>query len=99
MKAKTDMSGIERRWVPGEDDRVWLSHYSGLTRRQTDRALTGLWQLLVSKPRTKFVGFGTFEWKRWRNRIPTGRFVETWRLAFRPCRYAPLKYKGERKRR
>ena len=97
MKAKTDMSGIERRWVPGEDDRVWLAQYSGLSRKQTDKALAGLWQLLVSKPRTKFVGFGTFEWKRWRNRIPTGRFVETWRLAFRPCRYAPEKYKGEKR--
>lgn len=97
MKAKTDMSGIERRWVPGEDDRVWLSHYSGLTRKQTDRALTGLWQLLVSKPRTKFVGFGTFEWKRWHNRIPTGEFVETWRLAFKPSRYVK-KYNGEKHR-
>ena len=95
MKTKTDRSGIEKRWVAGEDDRVWLAKYSGLTRSQTDRALEGLWRLLVSKPRTKFVGFGAFEWKPWRNRIPTGKFVETWRLAFRPCRYASRKYKGE----
>lgn len=97
MNLNADTSGIERRWRPGEDDRVALAKYSGLTRRQTDAALAGLWRLLVSKRRTKFVGWGVFEWKPWRNRIPTGRFVETWRLAFKPCRYVPLKYKGEKK--
>ena len=95
MKGRIDTSGIERRWVAGEDDRIWLSRYSGLSKAQTDRALNGLWKLLVSKPRTKFVGFGVFEWRPWRNRIPTGEFIETWRLAFRPSRYAKTKYKGE----
>ena len=96
-KTKVNTSGIEKRWIPGEDDRVLLASYSGLTPPQVDNALDGLWRLLVSKKRTKFVGFGVFEWKRWCNRIPTGRFVRTWRLAFRPCRYSRLKYKGGRK--
>jgi len=90
--------GIEKRWIPGEDDRILLASCSGLKPPQVDAALEGLWRVLVSRPRTKFVGFGVFEWKRWRNRIPTGKFVETWRLAFRPCRYAPLKYKGGKKK-
>lgn len=98
MNTRPDTTGIEKRWVPGEDDRPLLASYSGLKPRQVDKALDGLWRLLVSRPRTKFVGFGVFEWKRWRNRIPTGRFVETWRLAFRPSRCNPLKYrKGKSK--
>lgn len=97
MKIKADVSGIERRWIPGEDDRILLAAYTGLKPRQVDDALDGLWRVLVSRPRTKFVGFGIFEWKRWRNRIPTGKVVETWRLAFRPSRYVD-KYKGDKKR-
>lgn len=98
MNDKPDTKGIERRWVPGEDDRALLATYSGLRPRQVDDALDGLWRLLASRPRTKFVGFGVFEWKRWCNRIPTGRKVSTWRLAFKPSRYVPCKYKGGRKR-
>lgn len=97
VKSKINTSGIAKRWVPGEDDRVWLMHYSGLTRKQTDRALDGLWRLIVSRPRTKIVGFGVFRWAPWRKRIPTGEFVETWRLAFKPSRYVK-KYNGEKHR-
>ena len=97
MKSKINTSGIAKRWVPGEDDRVWLMHYSGLTRKQTDRALDGLWRLIVSRPRTKIVGFGVFRSMPWHKRIPTGEFVETWRLAFKPSRYVK-KYNGEKRR-
>ena len=95
MNRKPDMSGISRYWKPDEDDRVWLARYGGLTREQTDNALKGLWKLILSKPRTKFVGFGTFEWRPWRRRIPTGRMVDTWRLAFKPSRYVK-RFGGER---
>lgn len=93
MNSSPDTSGIRKRWVPGEDDRVDLKRNSGLSPAQVDRALAGLWKTILSKPRTKIVGFGTFEWKFWRRRIPTGRMVETWRLAFKPSRYAK-KYGG-----
>ena len=97
MNARPDTTGIDRHWVPGEDDRVLLALYSGLKPRQVDKARDGLERLLVSRSRTKFVGFGAFEWKRWRNRIPTGKFVDAWRLAFRPSRHNPRKYKGGKK--
>lgn len=97
MNARPDTTGIDRHWVPGEDDRVLLASRSGLGRRQVDAALDGLWDLVASRRRTKFVGLGVFEWKRWRNRIPTGRFVDVWRLTFRPSRCNKLKYRGRKR--
>lgn len=96
MNSCPDTSGITKYWKRGEDDRLDLAKASGLAEREVDRALDGLWSVILSRRRTKFVGFGTFEWRPWRRRIPTGKAVEAWRLAFKPSRYAK-KYKGERK--
>lgn len=100
MNRNPDCSGISRYWKPGEDDRCAL--HAAVRRRlgpatpryQVDAFLDSLWEVLSGRRRTKFVGVGAFEWRPWRKRIPTGRMVETWRLAFKPSRYAE-KYKGE----
>lgn len=93
-------TGITKYWKPGEDDRGELLSLVRLepgTRRATrghvDGFLRSLWSMLGSRRRTKFVGFGVFEWKPYRRRLPTGRMVETWRLAFKPSRYTE-KYDG-----
>lgn len=89
MNPNPDLSGITKYWKPGEDDRELLRrHAGGLPREHVDAFLRGLWNLVSSRRRTRLVGFGAFEWRPWRNRLPTGRFVETWRLAFKPSRYA-----------
>ena len=91
--------GITKYWKPGEDDRPALLKYLRLDggrragRGHVDGFLSGLWRMLSSRRRTKFVGFGVFEWKPYRRRLPTGKTVETWRLAFKPSRYA-RKYGG-----
>lgn len=85
--------GITKRWVDGEDDRRWLQVETGLGEWRIDRFLDGLWKLVASRRRTKFVGFGVFEWHPWRNRLPTGRVVKAWRLSFKPSKYA-RRYKG-----
>lgn len=95
MNAKPDTSGIDRRWKTGEDDRCEVHLRSAVKAKQVDKVLDALWQTIVSRRRTKIVGIGVFEWKPWRRRIPTGRMVETWRLAFKPSRYIE-KYKGDR---
>lgn len=95
MNSKPDTSGIERRWKPGEDDRCEVRLRSAVKAKQVDKVLDALWQTITSRRRTKIVGIGVFEWKPWRRRIPTGRMVETWRLAFKPSRYVE-KYKGDR---
>lgn len=89
-----DTSGLSKRWVDGEDDRALLAARVPLsTRASTDLFLGGLWELVASRRRTKFVGFGVFEWHPWRNRLPTGRVVKAWRLSFKPSKYA-RRYKG-----
>ena len=90
-----EQSGITKYWVPGEDDRCALRQVTKQTKERVDLMLDGLWELVRSRRRTKFVGFGVFEWRPYRRRLPTGRMVETWRLAFKPSRYAE-KYKGGR---
>ena len=86
--------GITKRWVDGEDDRALLAAKVPLsTRASTDLFLDGLWELVASRRRTKFVGFGVFEWHPWRNRLPTGKVVKAWRLSFKPSKYV-RRYKG-----
>lgn len=81
------MSGITRYWKRGEDDRTEVRRRCpGMEKDTIDRVLRALFATIVSKRRTKLVGYGVFEWKPWNNRLPTGQFVKTWRLAFRPAR-------------
>ena len=101
MNRKPNMSGIDRYWKKDEDSRMDLARrmFGGKEfppdyREQVDRFLDSLMSLVKSRRRTKFVGFGSFEWHPWKNRIPTGRMVETWRLAFKPGRYVKGKYDG-----
>ena len=93
MNRRPDQSGITKYWRVGEDDRCDLRQRTALSDSVVDRMLKGLWETIRSRRRTKFVGFGVFEWRPYRRRLPTGRMVETWRLAFKPSRYAE-KYKG-----
>lgn len=94
MNRNPNTAGITKYWVKGSDDRGLLMKSCGCSAEATDRFLDGLWRLLTRRRRTKFVGVGVFEWRPWRNRLPSGRMVETWRLAFRPSRYAK-RYGGE----
>lgn len=94
MNPNPDISGITKRWVDGEDDRKALLLETMMSEWRVDRFLDGLWRLLSSRRRTKFVGFGVFEWKPWRRRLPTGKMAETWRLVFKPSRYA-RRYHGD----
>ena len=88
-----NMNGITKRWVDGEDDRTLLAEKLPYSSVFTDRFLDALWELVSSRRRTKFVGFGVFEWHPWRNRLPTGRVVKAWRLSFKPSKYV-RRYKG-----
>ena len=100
MNLKPNISGISRYWKEGEDDRREVAKSLGLKpdnrsdRKLVDFFLEGLLATVTSRRRTKLVGFGDFEWKKWNNRLPTGRFVETWRLTFKPGRYVKGKYDG-----
>ena len=100
MNLKPNTSGIRRHWQAGEDDRREVAKSPGLkpdnrnNRKLVDFFLEGLLATVTSRRRTKLVGFGVFEWKKWNNRLPTGRFVETWRLTFKPGRYVKGKYDG-----
>lgn len=96
MNRNPNCEGITRYWKTGEDDRVELRRLTGVSRGTVDLLMSSLWELLTSKRRTKFVGIGVFEWRPCRRRLPTGRVVETWRLAFKPSRYAE-RYNGGRK--
>lgn len=94
MNRNPETSGISRYWKAGEDDRVGVRERCGLGRKTVDAVLDALIGMVFSRRRTKIVGFGAFEWRRLRGkRIPTGQTVDTWRLAFKPGRYA----KKERK--
>ena len=93
MNANPDLTGISRYWKDGEDDRVVIHAACQVPPDTIDDVLSAIQKVVTSRRRTKIVGFGVFEWKPWRNRIPTGRFVKTWRLSFKPCRYAG-KFKG-----
>lgn len=96
MNAKPDTTGISRYWKAGEDDRVLLKgRLPGMSKPAIDRVLAAIMETVCSRRRTKIVGWGVFEWKRWNNRIPTGEFVETWRLSFKPGRYVKGKYDGK----
>lgn len=88
MNHSPDTSGIRQMWAPGRDARVELAKASGLPRAVVDRALAGLWNVVSSRRRSVFVGIGAFEWRPWKRPLPTGRKVRTWRLAFKPSRYA-----------
>lgn len=100
MNAKPNTEGINRYWKKGEDDRVALAAKMKAnprdedTRKTIDGFLDALMALVKSRRRTKFVGFGVFEWKPWNNRIPSGERVKTWRLTFKPGRYVKGKYNG-----
>lgn len=101
MNRRPNTTGITKYWVDGEDDRVALLArlrlgFGGarVKRGHVDEFLGALWDVLTSRRRAKFVGFGVFEWKPYRRRLPTGRMVETWRLAFKPSRYAK-RYDGK----
>ena len=87
-------SGLERRWKPGEDDRVDLRDGCGVPRSHVDAVIDALQDLLLSRRRVKIVGFGSFEWKPWNNRLPTGARASSWRLVFRPSKYA-RRYNGD----
>lgn len=88
MNKEPDTTGISRYWKAGEDARVDIHAVCHVEPDVIDGVISALQKVVTSRKRTKIVGFGVFEWKPWRNRIPTGRFVETWRLSFKPCRYA-----------
>lgn len=93
-------SGINRYWVEGEDDRCaietkCIEAHTGLDRADIDAVLSALLDVVVHNRRTKIVGFGVFEWSPWRAHLPSGKTVETWHLAFKPCRYKE-KYNGNR---
>lgn len=93
MNIEPDTSGISRYWKSGEDNRVDIHAVCQVEPDIIDDVISAIQKVVTSRRRTKIVGFGVFEWKPWRNRIPTGRFVDTWRLSFKPCRYAK-KFKG-----
>lgn len=96
MNRDPNYNGITRYWKPGEDDRLLLAKETRLSFASVDMFLDGLWRLVSSRRRTKFVGVGVFEWRPWRCRLPNGKHVRTWRLVFRPSRYAE-RYRGGRK--
>lgn len=97
---KYNVEGITKYWVHGEDDRELLAKQLSLDptseadRKAVDSFLGALMSVVKRRRRTKFVGFGVFEWKPWESRIPTGEFVKTWRLVFKPGRYVKGKYNG-----
>lgn len=91
MNKHPDTSGIERRWKD-EDARRKLARAllmdpDNLTsRRSVDGMMSSLEDVIRSHRRSLFVGFGVFEWRKWKNRTPTGKRVEVWRLTFKPAR-------------
>lgn len=103
MNTKPNISGINRYWKRGEDDRMLIARKMNLdpdlveNRTLVDKFLNALLATVKSRRRTKLVGFGVFEWKEWNNRLPTGERVETWRLTFKPGRYVKGKYHGNRR--
>lgn len=48
---------------------------------------------IVSRRRTELRGLGVFEWKPCRKKIPTGTYVNSWRLVFRFCQ--KHKFRGD----
>ena len=96
MNLDPSIRGITKYWRAGADDRALLAKAAGgLPGRYVDAFLAGLWELVSRRRRTKLVGFGVFEWRPWRRRLPTGRKVSTWRLVFKPSRYS-RRYDGDR---
>jgi len=102
MNKKPNMSGISRYWKKGEDDRRVLARVMRMNpddetnRNLIDFMLEGILKTVKSRKRTKFVGFGVFEWIPWNNRLPTGQRVETWRLTFKPGQHVKGRYHGDR---
>ena len=89
MNRKPNTSGIDKRWKEGDGrvrlaELLFLNPDSGHARAKVDGFLEAFRKLVWGRRRTVIVGFGTFEWRKWKNRIPTGERVETWRLAFKP---------------
>lgn len=83
---------IDKRWKDGDGrlrlaELLMLNTDSGCARQKVDTFLDALLELVRTRKRTMIVGFGAFEWRRWKHPIPTGRKVETWRLAFKPSKY------------
>lgn len=93
MNGNPNTLGISKYWKPGEDDRCALMGATRVGRDRVDAFLRGLWRIVSARRRTKFVGFGVFEWKPYRRRLPTGTMIETWRLVFKPSRYVK-RYNG-----
>ena len=88
MNRIPDTSGISRYWKPGEDDRISVREGCGLSRKTVDAVIAAMLETILSRRRTKLVGFGVFEWRRLKGKkLPTGGMVDTWRLAFKPGRY------------
>lgn len=95
-------SGITHYWEPGVDARCLLETKllekgfdpHGLKDR-VDAFLDALMAVVNSNERCSFIGIGTFSWSPWRAHLPGGKKVETWHLAFKPCRYKE-KYNGNR---
>jgi hypothetical protein len=91
---KPNTSGITRYWAPGHDARCLLEDEllargcepDGLKER-IDGFLDALMAVVGGNRRSVFVGVGAFAWSPWTARLPDGRRVETWHLAFKPSRY------------
>lgn len=89
MNRHPDTTGITKRWTEEDARREILKECGTVCGPdQVDRVLLALSKVITRSRRTKIIGFGVFEWKLWKNRIPTGRFIETWRLAFKQSRYS-----------
>lgn len=95
-----NMSGIDRHWRRGEDARVLVAEAMRAdprdprVRESVDSVVSALLDTVMSNRRVKVVGFGVFNWIKWRNRVPTGETVDTWRLTFKLARKLKGKYKG-----
>lgn len=92
MNRNPDTSGIDRRWKTGDGrvrlaELLFLNPESGCARQRVDVVLDALKALVWGQKRTVIVGFGTFEWRKWRGNTPTAKKIETWRLAFKPGQY------------
>lgn len=88
-------AGITKYWRVGYDDRCVLRRVTRQSKERIDRLLDGLWKVISTRRRTKIVGFGVFEWRPYRRRLPTGVMIETWRLTFKPGRYLDKYHGGE----
>lgn len=83
---------IDKRWKKNDGrtrlaELLMLNPDNGGSRQKVDSFLDALLRLVRTRRRTMLVGFGVFEWRRWKHPIPTGKTVETWRLAFKPSKY------------